>query len=89
MKRLFVIAIKANILAGKGTITSITNCPGPMPKTFSLQLFSFQKVVLFIQSIIQGVFIVIALKSGGTNKIASHIPHEILFTKCIYSKWKK
>ena len=89
MKRLFVIAIKANILAGKGTITSITNCPGPMPTTFSLQLFSFQKVELFIQSIIQGVFIVIALKSGGTNKIASHIPHEILFTKCIYSKWKK
>ena len=30
MKRLFVIAIKANILAGKGTITCITNCPGRM-----------------------------------------------------------
>ena len=89
MKRLFVIAIKANILAGKGTITSITNCPGPMPTTFSLQLFSFQKVELFIQSIIQGVFILIALKSGGTNKISSHIPHEILLTKSIFSKWKK
>ena len=89
MKRLFVIAIKANILAGKGTITSITNCPGPMPTTFSLQLFSFQKVELFIQSIIHGVFIVIAPKSGGTTKIALHIPHEILLTKSIFSKWKK
>ena len=43
MKRLFVIAIKANILAGKGTITSITNCPGPMPTTFSLHIFFISK----------------------------------------------